>query len=69
MGMPSDGYSHSDLLDCAKKAKEDLELNMPANKIGIEFISQVSFEICKYGYYEGKGGADRGKKFYPKSEK
>lgn len=66
VGMPND-YSSSDLLACAEKVKEDMEFDMPAKRIGIDYIQQVSYEMCTYGFYEGRG-ADRGKKYYPISE-
>jgi hypothetical protein len=67
IGLQSD-LDLDDLDDCAEKVKEDLDFSMPADKIGVDFIQQVSYEMCKYGYYEGKGSDNRGKKYYPSSE-
>jgi len=64
-GLPSD-MDLDDLEDCAEKVKEDLDFNMPADKISIDYIQQVSYEMCEYGYYEGKHSDSRGKKYYPK---
>lgn len=65
VGLPSD-VDLDDLKDCAKKVKEDLDFSMPADKISIDAIQQVSYEMCEYGYYEGKGSDNRGKKYYNK---
>ena len=54
--------------DCAEKVKEDLNFSIQADEIGINFIYQVSYEMCEYGYYEGKHSNDRGKKYYPSSK-
>jgi len=43
------------LEDCAEKVKKDINLNLPASQISIDYIQQVSYEMCKNGYYEGKG--------------
>jgi hypothetical protein len=51
--------------DCAEKVRELLDFNMPADKISMSYINQVSNEICNHGYYEGKGSNNRGKKYYP----
>lgn len=66
-GIPSN-VDLDDLEDCGEKIKEDLDFSMPADQIGIDFIQQVSYEMCKNGYYEGKHQNDKGKKYYPKSK-
>lgn len=66
VGLPSD-VDFNKLEDCGDKVSEDINLNMPGDKISIDFIQQVSYEMCKYGYYQGKGY--NGNKYYPKSEK
>jgi hypothetical protein len=43
------------LKDCARKVKEDVMLNMPSDQISVDYIQQVSYEMCKNGFYEGKG--------------
>ena len=63
VGFPSD-VDLDDLEDCAEKVKKDLDFNMPADKISIGYIQQVSYEMCEYGYYEGKGSNNRGKRYY-----
>jgi hypothetical protein len=67
VGLPSD-VDLDALEDCAEKVKEDLDFSMPADKIGIDYIQQVSYEMCEYGYYEGKGSDNRGKKYYNKEK-
>lgn len=55
---------------CAKKVlRVNKDLKLEPEEIGVEYISQFSYEICKNGYYEGKGSDNRGKKYYPGTEK
>lgn len=66
IGIPS----HVDLNkleDCADKVKEDIMLAMPSGQISIDYIQQVSYEMCKHGFFESKGRDQ--KKYYPNSEK
>jgi hypothetical protein len=42
-------------------------LDMPSDQISIDYIQQVSYEMCKHGSFEGKGREH--KKYYPNSEK
>lgn len=65
IGIPSD-VDFNKLEDCADKVKEDILLDMPSDQISIDYIQQVSYEMCKYGSFEGKGRDS--KKHYPKSE-
>jgi hypothetical protein len=66
IGIPSD-VDFNKLEDCADKVKEDIMLDMPSDQISIDFIQQVSYEMCKYGFFESKGRDQ--KKYYPNSEK
>jgi hypothetical protein len=54
IGLPRD-VNLDKLEDCAEKVKKDINLNIPASQISIDYIQQVSYEMCKHGYYEGKG--------------
>ena len=65
VGLPRD-VDIDKLEDCAEKVKKDINLNMPASQISIDFIQQVSYEMCKHGYYEGKGSDY--KKYYNKDK-
>jgi hypothetical protein len=60
-GIPRD-VDLGDLKRCGKKVKNDIGLEMPSDKISIDFIQQVSYEMCKFGFYEGKGKDS--KKYY-----
>ena len=64
-GIPSK-IELSDLKDCADKVKEDLDLEYPSKLVSIELIHQVSYEMCKIGYFEGK--SKESIKYYPKSQ-
>jgi hypothetical protein len=64
-GIPSK-VDFDKLEDCADKVKEDIMLDMPSDQISIDYIQQVSYEMCEHGFYEGKGRDS--KKHYPKSE-
>ncbi|AMQ56174.1 hypothetical protein [Algoriphagus sanaruensis] len=64
VGLPSN-FDLDELEDCGQKVKEDIGLNLPADKIGIDFIQQVSYEMCNNGFYEGKHSDNRGRKYYP----
>jgi hypothetical protein len=66
IGIPSD-VDFNKLEDCADKVKEDIMLDMPSDQISIDFIQQVSYEMCNHGSFEGKGRDH--KKYYPNSEK
>jgi hypothetical protein len=65
IGIPSK-VDFDKLEDCADKVKEDIMLDMPSDQISIDYIQQVSYEMCEHGFYEGKGRDS--KKHYPKSE-
>lgn len=65
IGIPSK-LDFDKLEDCADKVKEDIKLDMPSDQISIDYIQQVSYEICEHGFYDGKGRDS--KKHYPKSE-
>lgn len=56
----------ADLEDCAEKVKRDIDWERGVDDLPVDLIDQVTYEMCKYGYYEGKLGDRRGKKFYPK---
>lgn len=66
IGIPSD-VDLDKLEDCGDKVKEDIMLDMPSDQISIDYIQQVSYEMCKHGSFEGKGRDY--KKYYPNSEK
>ena len=66
IGIPSK-VDFDKLEDCADKVKEDINLDMPSDQISIDYIQQVSYEMCEYGSFEGKGRDH--KKYYPNSEK
>jgi len=66
VGLPNN-VNLNKLEDCGDKVKEDVMLDMPSDQISVDYIQQVSYEMCKYGFYEGKG--INSKKYYPKSEK
>ena len=66
VGLKSN-VNFSKLEACADKVKEDIMLEMPSDQISIDYIQQVSYEMCKHGFYEGKGREN--KKYYPESEK
>ncbi|WP_297867877.1 hypothetical protein [uncultured Flavobacterium sp.] len=66
VGIPSD-VDLDKLEDCGDKVKEDIMLDMPSDQISIDYIQQVSYEMCKHGSFEGKGRDHL--KYYPKSEK
>lgn len=62
-------YDESTVKACAKKVlKVNTDLNMEPEELSIDYISQFSYEICKNGYYEGKGSDNRGKKYYPNKD-
>ena len=42
VGLPRD-VDIDKLEDCAEKVKKDINLNMPASQISIDFIQQVSY--------------------------
>lgn len=65
IGIPSK-VDFDKLEDCADKVKEDIKLDMPSDQISIDYIQQVSYEMCEHGFYEGKGSDS--KKHYPISE-
>ena len=65
VGIPTD-VDLDALEECGEKVKKDIDLNLPADQIGVDYIQQVSFEMCKYGFYEGKGSEH--KKYYPISK-
>ena len=52
--------------DCNEMVKRDLNLNVRASKMSLDFSSQVAYQMCKNGYYEGMHADDKGKKYYPK---
>ena len=37
---------------------------MEPKEMTVDFIQQVSWEICENGFYKGKGSDNRGKKYY-----
>lgn len=51
-----------ELIKCGEKVKNDIELKIPSDKISINYIQQVSYEMCNFGFYEGKGSDS--KKYY-----
>ena len=61
-GLSSDGVDFDGLEDCNSKIIKDLELDMSPGKMGISYTQQVSYEMCTYGYYEGRNGT----RYYPK---
>lgn len=62
-------YDEKTIRACAKKVlKLNKTLNIEPDELSIEYISQFSYEICKNGYYEGKGSDNRGEKYYPKAD-
>ena len=62
-------YDEKTIKACAKKVlKLNKTLNIEPDELSIEYISQFSYEICKNGYYEGKGSDNRGKKYYPEAD-
>ena len=46
VGLPRD-VNLDKLEDCAEKVKKDINLNLPASQISIDYIQQVSYEMCK----------------------
>jgi hypothetical protein len=64
IGIPSN-VDLDKLGGCGDKVKEDIMLDMPSDQISIDYIQQVSYEMCKQGNFEGKDH----KKYYPNSEK
>ena len=49
---------------CAEKVIDLLDFNMKPKEMTVDFIQQVSWEICENGFYKGKGSDNRGKKYY-----
>lgn len=49
---------------CAEKTIDLVDLDLDPDEVTSDYISQVSYEVCKNGYYEGKGKNRRGKKYY-----
>lgn len=41
---------------CAEKIIDDFDFDMTPDKMNIDFISQVSYEVCKYGFYQRDNG-------------
>ena len=67
VGLPNN-VNLSKLKDCEDKIKDDnLPSVPPGNQTLADYIQQVSYEMCEFGFYEGKGLDN--KKYYPKSEK
>lgn len=52
-------FDESVIRHCAEEIIDDLDLDMDADDMTDSFMTQVSYEMCKYGYYER-----RGEKFY-----
>ena len=48
---------------CAINIVSDLDINMDPKKMNLDFIQQVSYEMCENGYYVTKG-KNGGKKIY-----
>tara|TARA_B100001758_G_C18175880_1_gene486831 strand:- start:197 stop:517 length:321 start_codon:yes stop_codon:yes gene_type:complete len=52
--------------DCNEMVNRDLGLNIRASKMSLDFSSQVAYQMCEQGYYEGMHSNDKGVKYYPK---
>ena len=62
-------YDKKTVRACAEKVLElNKDLNVEPEELSIDYMAQFSYEICKYGYYEGKNSDNRGKKYYPKAD-
>jgi hypothetical protein len=62
-------YDERTVEACAEKVLElNSNLDIDPEDLSIEYILQFSGEICTYGYYEGKGSDNRGKRYYPKKD-
>jgi hypothetical protein len=57
-GIPSD-VDMGAVESCAKKVKKDLSLKLSVNEMSVDYINQVSHEMCLYGYYELRDGSGK----------
>ena len=48
---------------CAEKTIDLMDFDLEPDQISADYISQVSYEICENGFYEGKGSNNRGKRY------
>ena len=56
LGPDYGSYSSSAIESCANRIIDQLDLDISSDKMSIDYISQVSYEVCEYGSYKSRNG-------------